>query len=113
MSAADRVEAFLDSRAKSNGLDPELVHGHNGNDLTVEDLRELVDKARWADAVRAKPSIQRGYFDPQRGRVEKRVLAPYRILTDPDAPKYERPTVISMVVEAPIGDWVEVDCWTH
>lgn len=45
-NAADRVEAFLDARATMRGLDQDMIHSANDNDLTASDLRALVALAR-------------------------------------------------------------------
>jgi len=47
---ADRVEAFLDARAKMGGLDQELIYSvvvdGESHELTTDDLRALVATAR-------------------------------------------------------------------
>lgn len=42
----ERVEAFLEARAKMRGLDAEQIHSANDKDLTVTDLRVLIAQAR-------------------------------------------------------------------
>jgi hypothetical protein len=57
MSAADRVEAFLDEAdhygaiADSNGVVCQIFEGDDALTLTADDLRELVQKARVVDGT--------------------------------------------------------------
>lgn len=41
--AIARIEAFLESRAKSTNIDQELLHAHNDNELRASDLRQLIE----------------------------------------------------------------------
>ena len=116
MSAVERVERYLEEyRTKQRGLDPEVIHQMNLERLLVADLEELVAKARLADAVRVSVGVERGYFEDGHG-IRPHILAPLGAMhaqNEGRAKKFERPRAISMVTQAPLGPWVEVDEWSN
>ena len=52
-TAAERVRAFLDERAKMRGLDPQDITAASGAPLTVADLEELIEIAEEHEICKA------------------------------------------------------------
>ena len=59
--SAERVQAFLDERAKMKGLDPQEIHGASGAPLLVDDLKELLRIA--SDHETCQADMWSGVYD--------------------------------------------------
>lgn len=53
----ERIQAYIDYRIKMRGIDPDVIHGINGNDLklTISDLRQLLQAVKQSEQTITLP----------------------------------------------------------